>query len=140
MRRFLIRNTPRFYGLPLDLCEKRIVEIFVNAPQFDETCHVFTGKASQSLEKRHNPWKSVTILGKASQSLEKRHNPWKSVTILGKASQSLEKRHNPWKSATILGKVPQSFGCGALQDDALSGIASKCGAHRGISVAHSTPR
>ena len=38
------------------------------------------------------------------------------------------------------GKAPESLDCGALQDDALSGIASKCGAHRGISVAYGTPR
>ena len=38
------------------------------------------------------------------------------------------------------GKVLQSLNCGALQDGALSGIASKCGAHGGISVARGTPR
>ena len=30
--------------------------------------------------------------------------------------------------------------CGTLQDEALSGIASKCGAHGGINTAHGTPR
>ena len=37
------------------------------------------------------------------------------------------------------GKVQQSLDCGALQDSALSGIASKCGVHGGISATHGTP-
>ena len=44
------------------------------------------------------------------------------------------------KNAAILGKVLQSLDCGTLQDGALPGLASKCGAHRGISTAHCTPR
>ena len=62
------KNTPHFYGLPLDLCGKCIAALFANAPQFGE------------------------------------------------------------------------IDCGALQDGVLSGIASKCSTHRGISVAHGTPR
>ena len=59
--RFLIRNVPHFYGLPLDLCGKRIAAlfakrttIFANAPQFGKTHRVFMGKAPQSSEKRQS--------------------------------------------------------------------------------------
>ena len=37
------------------------------------------------------------------------------------------------------GKVLQSLDCGALQDGAFSGIASKCDAHGGVSAAHVMP-
>ena len=56
---FLIRNAPHFYGLPLDLCGKRIVAlfakraaIFANAPHFHGKSAAILGKALQSLEKR----------------------------------------------------------------------------------------
>ena len=44
------------------------------------------------------------------------------------------------RTAFFTVKVPQSLDCSALQDSALSGIALKCGAHGGISVAHGMPR
>ena len=44
------------------------------------------------------------------------------------------------RAAFFTGKTQQSKDCGALQDGALSGIASKYGAHRGISAVHGTPR
>ena len=40
----------------------------------------------------------------------------------------------------ITGKAPQSLDFGTLQDGALSGIASKCGAHGGINTVYGTPR
>ena len=56
---FLIRNALHFYGLPLDLCGKRIAAlfskhaaIFAHALQFGETCCIFTGKAPQSFTRR----------------------------------------------------------------------------------------
>ena len=39
----------------------------------------------------------------------------------------------------FMGKVPQFLDCSTLQDNELSGIASKCGGHRWISTVHSTP-
>ena len=46
-----------------------------------------------------------------------------------------------WRNAPhFTRKVLQSKDCGALQDGALSGIASKGGTHRAISAVHGTPR
>ena len=60
----------------------------------------------------------------------------KRAAIFANEPQFGETRH------IFTGKVPQSqsLDCGALKDGALSGIASKCGAHRGISAVHGTPR
>ena len=47
VRHFLIRKVSHFYGLPLDLCRKRIAVLFAYAPQFGETHRIFMGKASK---------------------------------------------------------------------------------------------
>ena len=60
----------------------------------------------------------------------------KCVAIFANALQFDETRRAAFSHA-ILGKVKY---CGALQDGALSGIASKCDAHGGISAAHGMPR
>ena len=54
--RSLIRNASHFYGLPLDLCGKRIAALFAKRAAIFATHHIFTGKVPQSLEKCHNPW------------------------------------------------------------------------------------
>ena len=79
-----IRNAPHFYGLPLDLCGKRIVALFAT--------------------------KHAAIFANVPQLSE----------------FPREKRRNP----RIL----------ALYKTAHSGIASKCGAHGGITAGHGTLR
>ena len=50
---FLISNATQFYGLPLDLCGKRIAALFAKRAaiflQFGEMRRIFTEKAQQSL-------------------------------------------------------------------------------------------
>ena len=62
------------------------------------------------------------------------------AALLAKRAAIFAKRATFGETCNIFtGKAPQSLDCGVLQDGALSGIASKCGTHGGISAVHGTP-